>query len=254
MLKLGEIAARYNNFIFISPHFDDTVLSCGQLVLDLRKMGKKVSVITVFTEASAKTVSPQAKSFLAKCGYEIAKKLFKDRKKEDLQVAKYLGINVKHLGFTDAAWRCDAKGRPVYHSGKSQFSSKISKQDKALMMKVSVSLENLINKQKGRYLILAPLSVGGHADHVIIQKIVSKLNCPKLFWEDFPYNTDRILYKSFFSRNREFKLFYKSNRLQAGKKDIAIRLYKSQTGSLFPSGKIPHVSEKYYIQGSSEPL
>jgi LmbE family N-acetylglucosaminyl deacetylase len=252
MLKFGEITGYYNNFVFISPHFDDAVLSCGQFILDLKKMGKKVSVITVFTKASVKTVSPQAKSFLAKCGYENANKLFKDREKEDLLNAKYLGINVKYLSFTDAAWRRDANGKPLYHSEKSQFSGKVSKKDKVLIEKVSANIESLINKQKGKYLILAPLSVGGHADHVIIQKIICKLNYPKLFWEDFPYNTNRKLFKRFIDQNGEFNLIYKSNRLQAFKKDRAIRFYKSQTASLFPLGKIPHISENFYAQKKSE--
>jgi len=241
----------YSSFIFISPHLDDAILSCGQLVIDLRKLNKDIIIITVFTKASAKTVTPQAKSFLAACGYANPQKLFKDRQKEDSRVAEYLGIKIKHLGFTDAAWRNNGNKKPIYPNEISQFSGNVSRKDRILINKISSRINSLIRKQKGKYLILAPLSVGGHADHVIIQKVVYGLHHSKLFWEDFPYNTNRESLKKFSPQNKAFKRFFKLYHLRFSEKERAIRFYKSQIKSLFPSGKIPHISEGYYLAENS---
>jgi LmbE family N-acetylglucosaminyl deacetylase len=217
-------------------------------------LGKKIKIITVFTKASGKTISPQAKSFLSVCGYKNAKKLFEDREGEDRSAAKYLGINVMHLGFIDAAWRIGKNKKPIYSGEKSQFCGRVSSRDGILTKKILHKLDSLIKKQKGKFILLAPLSVGGHADHAIIQRIVYRLRYPKLFWEDFPYNTKRESLKKFFAGSKEFRSIFRLRSFSHSEKEKAIRLYKSQTGSLFPSGKIPYVSENYYIQKNSEPL
>jgi LmbE family N-acetylglucosaminyl deacetylase len=254
MFGFKKIIENYDIFIFISPHLDDAVLSCGQFIKDLAEYKKQVTVISVFTKAKRNTISPQAIDFLKNCRYKSATKLYNDFRNEDINVLKYLQVKHIHLNFTDAAWRIDKNKKPIYPNVYSQFSDNVSENDKPLTNLISSKIITLLKKQKGRYLILAPLSVGGHADHVIIQKIICKLNCPKLFWEDFPYNTNRKFLKTFFEKHKEFKLLFKLHGFGSSKKDKAIRLYKSQIGSLFPSGKIPHISEKYYIQKNSELL
>jgi LmbE family N-acetylglucosaminyl deacetylase len=244
----------YDSFIFISPHLDDAVLSCGQLIMHLRKLEKKIRIITVFTKASADTTTPQAREFVELCGYGDASKLFADRKKEDRAVADYIGIKINHWAFLDAAWRKGVDNKPIYPNGESQFSGKISGKDNMLINEISSKLKLMFSNQKDKYLILAPLSIGGHADHVIIREIIRKMNCPKLFWEDFPYDTNRKFLRTFFHKNKKFSYLCKLCSLSFSKKEKAIRFYKSQIHQLFPSGRIPHISERYYFARNSKPF
>src|SRR5689334_7322715 len=39
--------------VFVAPHADDVALSCGGLIASLRELGQSVSIITVYSGASA---------------------------------------------------------------------------------------------------------------------------------------------------------------------------------------------------------
>src|SRR3989344_5876415 len=97
--------------VFVSPHLDDSILSAGALMCHLSQK-TKVTAITVFTEASPKPYTLSAKKFLYSCGYRNAQELFDARKKEDSNIFSGLGVEFRHLGFTDAAWR--KKENPGY--------------------------------------------------------------------------------------------------------------------------------------------
>lgn len=252
MFGYKKIVSKYERFLFISPHLDDAVLSCGQFLPELAKLKKSVTVVTVFTKASAKTISPQAKSFLKKCGAVSAIKFFRNRKKEDTAALHYLHVNSKHLNFIDAAWRLDKDKRPIYANENIQFSGTIKSADKSTVLRIRSQLNKLIANNK-QTLLLCPLGIGGHADHVIIKEVIKKIPGPKLFWEDYPYNTNKKLVADFLSHHKFVHRAFRFYGFDFRKKETAIRLYSSQIKSLFPANKIPHLSESYYFEEKAKP-
>jgi LmbE family N-acetylglucosaminyl deacetylase len=243
-----RIINKYDKYVFISPHLDDAVLSCGQLLLDLKKHQKDVKVISVFTRVVKGNISPQAKLFLKSCGYKSGTRLYKDFNCEDTKAMEYLKAECIHLNFIDAAWRFNANKTPIYKNQVSQFSGLISKEDNELIKKITNKLDKLIPKSN-RVLFLGPLGVGGHADHIIIREILKNARSPKLFWEDFPYNTCRKNIKIFFSKHKKYKRLFKIRNIDFSEKEKVVRYYKSQVKSLFPLGKIPCINETYYVEG-----
>lgn len=238
---------RFGGFIFLSPHLDDAVLSCGALLWKLKNLKKNITILTVFTEGGSRPYSPQAKKFLKECGYINALKLFEDRKKEDKDIARFYNGRFIHLGFVDAAWRRNKEDDHIYKNEKIQFSGKISKEDRSLINEISrkVSLNLLENKDIA---LFAPLGIGLHADHIIVKEVAKNLKQPVLFWEDFPYNRDLHNTRKFFSINKNYKhLFSIKNEGNNNIKYKAIRLYKSQMKGLFPDGVIPYVPENYRV-------
>ena len=91
--------------LFISPHLDDAVLSAGDFILFLIEQKIPVTVITVFTKISPKPYTLSAKSFIRQCGYNDAELLFADRRSEDKEIFKKIGIQTEHFDFVDATWR-----------------------------------------------------------------------------------------------------------------------------------------------------
>lgn len=253
MFGYKKLLRNYNNFIFVSPHLDDAILSCGYLITDLIKLKKEVILITVFTKALSKTITPQARSFLKNCGYKSAAKLFKDRKAEDIGVSKFLNTNHICLNFIDAAWRLNNKRLPIYTKQEIQFSGKVLPYDKTLAKTIKTRLVKIISRNKSP-LVLSPLGIGGHVDHIIVRKIINNLVCSKIFWEDYPYNTNRKNIKDFFIQNKKFRPLFTLRRFRFSQKDKLIRFYKSQINCLFPSGRIPHINEKYYFVKNSKPF
>src|ERR1700760_4988959 len=91
--------------MFVSPHLDDAVLSCGALLAHLAR-NCPVIVLTVFSSAA-----PPAKWGLAArrtlqgLGVPDAELLFEERRAEDITFLKEAGPSWIHLGLTDALFR-----------------------------------------------------------------------------------------------------------------------------------------------------
>lgn len=247
--RFKTILDKYDTYTFISPHLDDAVLSCANLILRLIKNKKRIKIITVFTKSLKIDVTPQAKEFVSICGYNDSLKLFKDRASEDVEACRYIGAKYKHLGFVDAAWRTNNK-EPVYPDPKTQFSGVVSKKDISLIKNIK---NKILKNIPGRKIILfAPIGIGEHADHLIVSRAVSELPYPKIFWEDFPYNLNKTKKKNFFNTNNDYKIYFKTKTSNNNLPNELIRKYKSQISSLFPNSIIPKVTENYYLQNNSK--
>ena len=88
--------------LFLSPHLDDAVLSCGTLLL----RAPRATVVTVFTEAAPGPHTRAARSFLRQCAASGAEELFAERRREDVEVVEAAGgATAVHLGRRDALFR-----------------------------------------------------------------------------------------------------------------------------------------------------
>lgn len=257
-----DLIKRFETYIFFSPHLDDAVLSCGLLLKRLKTMRKKIFVYSVFTRASDEPFTKQAIRFMSSCSYNNAHQLFRDRKKEDALAMAYFGAGNKHLNFIDAAWRKTnfyekhlrfaklLRFIPhlthVYPNAATQFSGNPSPLDDLLQKKLTQKLSEEVQRANKKTLLLAPLGVGGHVDHIITRLCVEKLGKPTLFWRDAPYSTSPQNVKRFFTRNKHYKPFLNIPD-SIGGKTAAITYYKSQLPVLFPDRRIPSLPETYYL-------
>lgn len=241
--QLNKLISNHAYFVFVSPHLDDAVLSCANLMLKLRN--KDVRIITVFTQGGNNSLTPQAKSFLKATGYNNPEKLFADRKIEDAKAAKMLNAKYQYLEFTDAAWRIK-NNKPIYPDNRSQFSGNISRNDIFLIDKIKTKLLKIVPNNNDTVLF-APLGIGGHTDHVLINKVVRKLPHKKIFWEDFPYSLDTKCKKEFYTKIKDVKPFLNVKSFDKAVREAAIQNYKSQVKYLFVKNRIPIAKDVYYI-------
>lgn len=251
-LLLNHIILNKIPCFFVSPHFDDAVLSSGSLIKFLSKK-TKVSVVNVFTRAEKPPYSLSAKSYLKQCNYHNADKLYRDRMKEDQQVLNSLNVSISNLHFTDALWRkknpkCLSKVLgslvpelyyvyPIYLFIEQ---GKISKHDMKLLSKLSISLKIIPKKA----IVFCPLGIGNHVDHVITSQVCTKLFKNVVFWSDFPYSI-REKDKTNIKVNKFRKFVYSVN---FSEKQKLIQGYKSQYAALFKDGKITKHQEIFYYR------
>lgn len=226
------------NYIFISPHLDDAILSAGGLIYELKDK-KKIKIITVFTKASDKNNSSIQK-YVRSCNRSNSRELFFDREKEDERLCQYLKINYLHLGFTDALWRNS------HRSIKDVFNKKINstKEEKDLEKKIVHKLKKAIKNEKGS-IIFAPLSIGGHIDHIIINKICRENYTNVIYWEDYPYNLKSSFSEELVKKNGLSCFEFGKNLLI---KERLIKFYKSQISILFNGNPIKLKKERYYFR------
>lgn len=251
--KLIDLINRFDHYVFLSPHLDDAVFSCGNLLELLKINQKKIHVITFFTKTKVTSpLTPQAKLLLKVSGnYSDAEKLFENRKNEDKSALKLFDADYLHLDFIDACFRTTPENNhPIYESEKQQYSGAIAIQDNQLIKQITISTKKLINKFPNKRLILAPMGIGCHADHLIINKIARNLNEDVVMWTDYPYSIREGNYRKFLANTSHIKfdqITIPKNSKKNNLKVKAIKQYKSQISSQFPGKKIANDLEIYFI-------
>lgn len=230
-------------YTFVSPHMDDVVLSAGNCILDLIKKKKKVLVTTVFTEFGKEPISLKSRRYLYDSGFFNLKQFIKARKKEDRQAMETLGAEYVHLGFIDGGFRKKENvnwffellsylgiGKKFLYPAK-LFSGKIFPEDELLIKMVYLELKKRVGAND---VLLGPLAIGNHVDHLIVKEMLSFFPNKKYFWIDQPYVDERGGYKQLRATQRKFKKAF-SAESKPLKKEI-VSCYRSQIECLFPDG------------------
>lgn len=246
-------------YLFVSPHLDDAVLSCGGFITKLVKAGNKVTIVTVFTEAEAIFHSRYTTRNLHHCGLSSTlspQDFFALRRREDIAACNLLNTDFLHLGFSDAAWRINPHfWRPlinvsflnhysfIYRDHKAIFSGKINPLDHQLAERVGSKIRNIVNRLgSSKTLVFGPMGTGKHVDHLITRLALEQLDHPQVYWLDYPYSRG---YGSPHQKKGIFKI--KTNKKT---KEAAIRKYSSQLKPLFDN-KI-ELDDEVYLEKISE--
>ena len=178
-LKLLDDITQHYDHVYISPHFDDAVVSCGGRIVDQITAGYSVLVVTVFTGVAAtKNRAPKrTRRFIFD---------YRRRRKEDAAAMAALGVDFLWLGYPEILFRnrCSMfRYWPCYRH---------TPANGALCASLVSGLKNVCRKTRCKYLVL-PLAVGQHMDHQLVFQAGMDLlgsappPCQVLFYEDCPY-------------------------------------------------------------------
>ncbi|MEU8519946.1 PIG-L family deacetylase [Streptomyces sp. NBC_01216] len=250
--------SRCGVLLVLSPHPDDAVLSCGALLGELRDRSS-VTVMTVFTEGAPPPYTLSARQFLRQTGAANAEELYMERRAEDRAVLAKLGVDRFHGGFVDGLFRRVAaqnRGRRlaarllpelghVYPTHRLHLSrGYLAPSDAKTVRQVTDTVRELL--PGGRGLVLAPLGVGGHADHLLVRTAAERSGLPVVYYSDFPYNLRAAPDPDFVSGLAATEASWDRG---LGAKAELIRGYRTQVNALFPDGTIPRVPEVYLLPG-----
>ncbi len=168
--------------IYLSPHLDDAVFSCGGLIALQDARGEPISVLTVFAgDPPDYRISPLAAELHArwgKAGPPIAM-----RRTEDRLACARLGASVVHLSYPDAIYRADEAGKPLYTDESALFSPP-DPSESQLIKDLEASLRDLDFQQTTVY---CPLGYGGHVDHRLTRLAAERIGQPLYYYAEFPY-------------------------------------------------------------------
>ncbi|NOZ04989.1 MAG: PIG-L family deacetylase [Chloroflexi bacterium] len=231
--------------VYVSPHPDDAVLSCGGLMVKQVRVEMEPLIITVFAGTPDYAhVSPFARVQHGYWGDPPDPMAL--RRQEDIAAADRLGTTVYHLPFLDAVYRTDPDGRPLYASEEAIFGDVVPP-DGALTGQIADYLDLLLLPGSHLYV---PLAAGNHVDHQIVRASVEGLahrGIPLTFYEDFPYvtRTDESDWRPAVTASLQPQIEALDDAaLQA--KIEAISCYTSQLDILFGSaGQMPEVVTGY---------
>jgi LmbE family N-acetylglucosaminyl deacetylase len=176
--------------VYLSPHLDDAVLSCGGAIHRHAQAGAEVLAITVFAaDFEGSGLSPFAHLLHQEWGG--LPQPFALRRAEDSAALAFVGAKGKNLNYLDAIYRLAPDGEWLYPNVEAVFGE--------LHPADSLNLDGArgLAEQVSRLLPLpeevqihAPLSVGHHVDHQIVRsaaRLLLKAGYKVGFYEDYPY-------------------------------------------------------------------
>ena len=174
--------------IYLSPHFDDAVYSCGGMIHRQARQGEPVCVLTVFAgDPAPGAVSPLAQRLHA--DWHQGADAARTRATEDAAALRVLGASGEHWDFRDAIYRRSADGAFLYPTFEDLFQS-IHAADQSLIADLARRLQLLAAEGSTPTTFYVPLGVGGHVDHGIVRAAGEHLRAAGgavLFYEDQPY-------------------------------------------------------------------
>ena len=112
--------------LFLSPHLDDAVLSCGGFIHRLTSEGKRVLVATVFSGdlvdacGAPRATSDAVGQVLAMMDLPLGEAMAR-RRREDERACARLGAELLHLDLPEALVRVGVDGQAIYGSVGSLF-------------------------------------------------------------------------------------------------------------------------------------
>jgi LmbE family N-acetylglucosaminyl deacetylase len=184
--------SRSHRHIFLSPHFDDAVYSCGGTIGVQVSDGLRPLVITVFGGSPTTPIefSPFAAETHRQMGFhQDALAAVAARRREDAAALNYLRADYLWLDYPDAIYR----GTPPYYtSGRQLVGGEVHPGDLWIDKELAQNLVAL-HERLPDTVWYAPLAVGGHVDHQLVCSAADRLiqrGANVKLYEDFPYVTN----------------------------------------------------------------
>jgi LmbE family N-acetylglucosaminyl deacetylase len=178
--------------VYISPHLDDAVLSCGGRIWQQAEAGHSVAVVTVFAGAPDRgtSLSPYAQGLHERWGQAVD--AVKERRRENQEALALLGAEVVDWCYRDCIYRKTPEGDHAYASEEALW-GRVHPAEVGLLRELTGRMAALPLTVKGE--IYAPLAVGGHVDHRVVRRAAERCGMdghpPALsYYEDFPYAAD----------------------------------------------------------------
>jgi LmbE family N-acetylglucosaminyl deacetylase len=185
-VKLDGLITGASRLVVLSPHLDDAVLSCGAVLAGAVEAAA-ADVVTIFNGPPDGALSDAAREFHARCGH--GDDAMAQREGEDDLAMRQLGLSTVRLGMPESLYRRDASGEPAHPDLRSIFRSRPDDESEVVDA-ITRRLLAVAAVEKAD-LLLAPLGVGDHIDHLIVAAAARNLRRATLWYEDIPYAMNR---------------------------------------------------------------
>ncbi len=176
-------------WIYLSPHFDDAILSCGGLIWQQAQAGQRVEVWTVCAgEIPAGPLTPFAQKLHARWGTGAGS--VAARRGEDEAACRLVGAGWRRFTLPDCIYRrLPGSGEPLVRSEDDLWQPI----HLAEMSRVE-EIRDWITGGLGAFLppvhLVSPLTVGGHVDHQLVRAAAEALDAALWYYADYPYSAN----------------------------------------------------------------
>ncbi|MEC3954091.1 PIG-L family deacetylase [Nocardia sp. CDC153] len=187
-MDLSRMLDAAGRMVVVSPHFDDAVLSVGGLIAARASRGQTVEVLTVFSAAGAAITGGERQKAFSDYAVRVG---------EDDRALAVLGARARRLGLFERLFR-DPRPRgplPLFRTSEDLARG-------AYVEEVRRAIARLVASEDT--VVLSPLGIGNHVDHVIVAVGALRAGSRVLFYEDFNALSERNRRRHPVSRLRPF--------------------------------------------------
>ncbi|MGB2957040.1 MAG: PIG-L family deacetylase [Anaerolineales bacterium] len=214
-------------WIYLSPHLDDVIYSCGGLIWEQTLAGEAVEIWTICAaDPPDEPLSPFAETLHQNWG--LGKNAVHVRREEDRKASQVVGAVPRYFSFLDCIYRKSDSGNYYYLSDQDLFGG-LDPGEANLIITLT---EELKDQLPAAARIVVPLGIGNHVDHDLTRKAASRLGKPLYYYADYPYAREtegkEILKFMGGSAEWEEEIFLISEKGSQGWQE-ASRSYQSQT-------------------------
>jgi LmbE family N-acetylglucosaminyl deacetylase len=168
--------------IYISPHLDDAIFSCGGWIWEQTRRGQEVEIWTI----CAGDLPPGPLSGLARSlhqSWNLSENAVKIRREEDRKACQIIGAVPRHFSFLDCIYRISPQGDAFYETESGLFGG-LDPREMDLIDRVRATLADCLPEEAE---LIVPLGIGNHVDHELTRKAASRLEWSLSYYADYPY-------------------------------------------------------------------
>jgi LmbE family N-acetylglucosaminyl deacetylase len=173
--------------LYLSPHFDDAIFSCGGLIHAQRSAAERVGVLTLCAGLPEPgTESTLAKQYLA--DWSKSGDGMMERRAENANALSSWDVRNLECSTPDAIFRT-GRGASYYQERADLFCEPCSEDAKSVLPLWQEYLRQSVEGEKQIHLY-APLGIGGHVDHELTRRLGQRMlqsGWNVSFYEDYPY-------------------------------------------------------------------
>jgi LmbE family N-acetylglucosaminyl deacetylase len=188
-------------WIYLSPHLDDAIYSCGGLIWEQTRAGEKVEIWTICAaDPPDGPLSPFAETMHQNWGLE--ENAVQIRREEDRKASQIVGAVPRYFSYLDCIYRKSDSGY-YYQSDQDLFGGL----DPGEANLINRLIEELKDQLPADARIVVPLGIGNHVDHELTRKAASRLGISLYYYADYPYarETDGIEILNFMAGSAEWE-------------------------------------------------
>jgi LmbE family N-acetylglucosaminyl deacetylase len=170
------------HWIYLSPHFDDAVLSCGGLIWEQAQRRERVEIWTIFGgDPPPGPLTPFARSLHER--WQSGPQAVSARQVEDERAGRRLGASLRRFELPDCIYRCHAGGTAVVQREEDLFQPGYNR-ERPLVEWIQGRIDALA-PQAAR--LVSPIALGDHIDHQLVWSAAVSRGAQAWFYADYPY-------------------------------------------------------------------
>ncbi|MEM9953889.1 MAG: PIG-L family deacetylase [Chloroflexota bacterium] len=174
--------------VFLSPHYDDAIYSCGGTIFTLTQQGYQVTIWTLMAGIPTLPlpITPVLEDNHQR--WQSGENPVLIRRQEDQTASKIVGAKTHYAELLDCIYRT-VDDVPLYPSEASLWQT-IHPEDPALAYLNTLDLTEFDQ-------VYTPLGVGEHVDHLIVRdwawQLTQNQSVPVYFYVEYPYCRNRTV-------------------------------------------------------------